>query len=430
VGGRCESSAGAVAAGGNASVRAIRIGICILVVFAVLAFGTVEIWSESILEAGAAGLFLWWAVLVFRQREIEIRWNAIFWPLLAFLGIATGQLVFRGTIYPFLTRVALLKILACALLFFLTVQAFRTRSDLKLLAWFLMGFGFCVAVLGIAQNYTSHDVIYWFRPLTEGGNPFGPYVDCDHFAGFMELIVPVGMSLVAFRGVREEQIVFAGVLTLVPIIALVLTASRGGIVSLVFELGLLAVLMRERKTRFQGVALVVILLIALASLGWLGAGKVLDRITSSHVGGLSADRRVTMLRGAWHIFVDHPVAGTGLGTLVAAYPKYETLYDGKIVDHVHDDYAEALAETGVTGGLCGVIFLVMLFRESKRRLTEEQSTFSRAIHVAGTVGCAGLLVHSFVDFNLHIPANGLIFLVQAAIILSPTFRRRRQPVIT
>lgn len=411
-------------------MKMIRNGVCVLAAFAVLAFGTVEVWSESILESGAAALFLWWAVLVFRRRDVEIRWNAIFWPLLAFLGIGIAQLSFGGSVYPFLTRVALLKFSACALLFFLSVQSFRTRSDLKFVAWFLMSFGFCVAVLGITQNFTSHDVIYWFRRLTEGGNPFGPYVDCDHFAGFMELIIPVGMSLVALRGVRQEQIVFAGILTLVPIVALVLTASRGGIVSLIFEMGLLVVLMRARKTKSQGIAVAAILLVALGTLGWLGAGTVLNRVRSARVEDLSANRRVTMLRGTWHIFLDHPVAGTGLGTLVDAYPKYETLYDGKIVDHAHNDYAEALAETGTVGGLCGLIFLIMLFRESRRRLAEDQSAFSRSIHVAGTVACAGLLVHSLVDFNLHIPANGLIFLVQAAVVLSPVFHRRNRPFIT
>ncbi len=406
-------------------MRAIRVGICVLAAFAVLAFGTVEIWSESILEGGAAALFLWWAILVFLRRDIEIRWNRIFWPVLAFLGIVSVQLAFGVTAYPFLTRVALLKVVACALLFFLSVQSFRTRHDLRFVAWFLMSFGFVVAVLGIAQNYTSHEVLYWFRPLTEGGSPFGPYVDRDHFAGFMELVVPVGMSLIVLRGVPREQMMFTGILTLLPILALVLTGSRGGIVSLVFEVGLLAALMRVRKARFQGAAVAAILLTALAALMWLGAGKVLDRMKESSA-DLSADRRVTMLKGAWHIFLDHPLAGTGLGTLVAVYPKYEAFYDGRIVDHVHDDYAEALAETGVAGGLCGLAFLVLLFRDARRRLlTEGQSPFSQAVHTAGTVACAGLLVHSLVDFNLHIPANGLVFLLQAAVVLSPAFHRRQ-----
>lgn len=404
-------------------------GICVLAAFAVLAFGAVEIWSESILEAGAATLFLWWAILLFRGR-VRIHWNPIFWPVIAFLGITGMQLVFGATAYPFLTRVALLKFTSCALLFFLSVQSFRTRQEVRFLAWFLVSFGFAVAVLGIAQDYTSHYVLYWFRPLTEGGDPFGPYVDRDHFAGLMELIVPMGMALIVFRGVRREQLAFTGILTLVPIVALVLTTSRGGIVSFLVEVGLLAVLMRVRRARFQAAAVAAILLAALAILSWLGAGKVLARIKTSSVADLSADRRITMLRGAWHAFLDHPVAGAGLGTMVVVYPKYETFYDGRIVDHVHDDYAELLAETGVLGGLCGVAFLFILFRGSSKRLAEEQSSFSQAVHAAGTVACAGLLVHSLVDFNFHVPSNGLIFLLQAAIVLSPVFRPRKQALTT
>lgn len=411
-------------------MRAIRIGICVLVTFAVLAFGTVEVWSAAILEIGAVTLFLGWALLLFFRSEIEIRWNKTFWPLIALIGIGFLQLAVGKTAYPFLTRVALLKFVACALLFFLAVQSFRTRQDFKTLAWFLMSFGFAVAVLGLAQNYTSHYLLYWFRPLTEGGNPFGPFVDRNHFAGFMELIIPVGMSLIAFRGVRREQMAFVGILTIVPVAALILTASRGGIVSFLVELGLLAVLMRTHKVRFQVVAVASVLLAALAVLGWLGAGRALERIKVSSVGELSADRRVSMLRGAWHIFVDHPVMGTGLGTLVDVYPKYETLYDGRIVDHAHNDYAELLAETGAAGGLCGLVFLILLFWESAARLYLEQTAFSHALHVAGTVACVGLLIHSLVDFNMHIPSNGLLFLLQVSLVTSPVFHPRKRVATT
>ncbi len=410
-------------------MKGLRVAICVLAAFAVLAFGTVEIWSEAVLEIGAAALLVWWSILVFR-RKIEIRWSAIFWPIVAFIGIAVLQLLFRISVYPFLTRVGLLKFMGCVLLFFLAVQAFQTRRDLKILAWFLMSFGFAIAVLGIAQNYTSHAELYWFRPLTGGGNPFGPYVDRDHFAGLMELLAPVGLSMIAFRGVRREQMPFVAVLTLLPVAALFLTASRGGVVAFVFEVALLLVLTRVHHAARGTVALVGVLLLAVVFIAWLGAGTALQRMKASTFGELSASKRTSMLKGAWHIFLDHPAAGTGLGTLVAIYPKYETLYDDRIVDHVHNDYAELLAETGVAGGLCGAIFLIILFGTASGRLSEEQSGFSRGIHAAGTVACAGLLVHSLVDFNLHIPANALFFLLNAAIVLSPPFHPRKQAVIT
>src|SRR5487761_1178582 len=390
-------------------MRLLRIGICLLIAFSVLAFGTVEIWSESILEVGAAVLFLWWAVLIFRNREIETHWSPVYWPLLAFLGIATLQLAFGATAYPFLTGVALLKISACSLLFFLTGQAFLNPRDLRFLAWFLMSFAFAVAVFGIAQNFTSHAVLYWVRPLTGGGNPFGPYVNRNDFAGLMELLAPIGLSLMVFRGVRREQMPFVGILTVVPIVALALTASRGGITSFIFEVGLLAVVVyAQRARKSQAIPVAIVLLAALIAVGWL-----------------TANRRITMIEGAWRVFLAHPVYGSGLGTLVAVYPRYEPDYDGRIVDHAHYDYVEALAETGIAGGICGLAFFFLLFREVRARLSEEQSALSQGSHVAALTGCAGLMVHSLVDFNLHIPANGLMFLVLASMGIAPVLERRK-----
>lgn len=395
-----------------------------MVAFAVLAFGTVEVWSESVLEIGAAGLLLWRAASVIRDREQPIYFPPILWPIAAFVGIESLQLAVGGSAYPFLTRVALMKMLACFTIFFVSIQAFRTRHDLKVLVWFLMCFGFLVAVFGIAQNYTSHNVIYWSRPLTRGGSPFGPYVDRDHFAGFMELIAPVGLCMLTFRGVRREQQMLVGVLTLIPIVALILTASRGGIVTLVCEIALITLIARSRRRKFGGMAVSVVLILAVALVGWLGAGKVLGRLKSPDLKEISTDRRISMLEGAWGIFQNHPFAGTGLGTLVAVYPKYETDYDGRIVDHVHDDYAELLAETGVIGGLCGLAFLGIFFYTAMLRLAADQGSFSQAIHAAGFVACLGLLIHGFVDFNFHIPANGLTFLVQLSAVVSPAFARR------
>ena len=407
-------------------MKVLRVCICLLIAFSVLAFGTMEIWSESILEAGAALLFLWWAILVFRHREIEIYWSAVYWPLLAFLGIATLQLVFGATAYPFLTGVALMKISACSLVFFLTGQAFRSRHDLRILTWFLMCFAFAVAVFGIGQNFTSHYVLYWFRPLTRGGDPFGPYVNRNDFAGLMELLAPVGLSLMLFRGVRREQMPFVGILTVAPIVALVMTESRGGIASFIFEIGLLSLIVYVKRSRkSQVIPFAIVLLAALLTVGWLGANRVLDRFAIHHADDLTSNRRVAMLKGTWQIFLDYPFIGCGLGTLVAVYPRYETYYDGKIVDHAHDDYVEALAETGIAGGVCGIAFFLLLFREARVRLIPEQSALSQSIHIAGITACSGIMVHSLVDFNLHIPANGLVFLIMAAIATSPVLERRR-----
>ena len=108
-----------------------------------------------------------------------------------------------------------------------------------------------------------------------------------------------------------------------------------------------------------------------------------------------------------------PWAGTGLGTIQTVFPAYETLYDGRVVNHSHNDYLEAVAETGLAGTACCAWFLAVLFYFSLRQLFQLDKPFAAALHLSGLVACVGFLVHSLVDFNLHIPANALLFFLMA-----------------
>lgn len=396
-------------------MKIIRGGLCLIFAFTVLAHGAVEVWSESFLEIGAAILLVIWAALVCRDLTVKIRWSALNAPLLCLLGIGLAQLVLHLTANPYLTWTELLKLVSYFIVFFLTAQAFQERTDLLMLVWFLVFLGFAVSLLGIIQHFTAEGKIYWFRELPVGGDPFGPYVNRNHFAGFVELVLPVGLALLVFRGLRSDAFTMVGLLTIVPLGALILSGSRGGIVSLAFELGVLVLLARSRK-RPEGprmAALAIVGLAAVALIAWMGAGKAIERFSSVRAGDVSLARRATMFRGTWHVFVDHPITGSGLGTLVAVYPRYETGYDGRVVDHAHNDYIEILAETGLLGGLCCAAFLWILFREARKNFEAEQGHFSRALHAGAITATGGLLLHSFVDFNLHIPSNALLFLMQA-----------------
>ncbi|MGH9736866.1 MAG: O-antigen ligase family protein, partial [Candidatus Acidiferrales bacterium] len=159
-------------------------------------------------------------------------------------------------------------------------------------------------------------------------------------------------------------------------------------------------------------AIGLVALAAIALIVWIGAGRAIRRFENLPSTDITMNRRLSMTRGAAGIIRDHPLIGSGLGTLVVAYPSHETAYDGKVVEHVHDDYVELLAEGGLAGGLCGLAFLILLYREAHNGFVSPQGHFSRAVHAGGIVAISGLLLHSFVDFNLHIPANTLLFLLQ------------------
>jgi O-antigen ligase len=404
-------------------MKVLRAGLLVLFAGAVLAFGAVDVWSQSLLEAGAAALFVLWAILAIRDPEARVQWSPLNWPLLALIGVGLMQLLFRATASSFLTRVEALKFVAYFLIFFLTAQAFRTRRDFSLLAWFLMLLCFAVSLEGITQHFTSSGDIYWTDAFNIQTAFFGPYVNRNHFAGFVELTLPTGLAMMAFRCVRRDVVPLIVLLTIVPISALVLSGSRAGILALIFELAVLAWLVRSRSAaRWKApriMAAGAVALIALALVAWVGAGLAIQRFSLLTVHDVPLDRRTSMARGAAHIFRDYPLKGSGLGTLVDVYPRYETIYDGRLVDHVHNDYMEGLAETGLVGGLCGVFFLWELYRESRKAFAAEQAHLSIALHAAGIAAVTGLLFHSLVDFNLHIPANALLFLLQAFIATSP-----------
>jgi O-antigen ligase len=395
-------------------MKFLRVGICALVVFGVAAHGGVEDWARAVLETGAGLLFLAWSVWLYFNREEQPVFSPLLLPLVTLSLIVLGQLFFRWTASPYHTRMELLLLLADLIVLFLAVQAFRTLEDWRGFVWFGMVFGFLVSLFAILQHLTSNGKLYWFREIRYGGIPFGPYVNRNHFAGFAELVLPLALIPLVLGRVRRERWPVVGLCAVVPIGALFLSASRGGIVSFGAELGALALVLILRRTMGkQLLAGATVLLVALLLVSWLGVGQILERLSSVQLLEVTAGKRASMRRDTWRIFLDHPFVGTGLGTLQTVFPPYESLYDGKIVNHTHNDYLEALAETGIAGGLCCAWFIAVLLTDSLKRLRRLNNSFVGALQLSGLVACCGFLVHSLADFNLHIPANAMLFFLMA-----------------
>ena len=406
-------------------MRLLRFGICALIVFAVAAHGGVEDWARAVLETGAGLLLLAWALWIYFTQEDQIALSPLLPPLGAFSLVVCGQWFFHGTASSYNTRMELLLLVSDLVLFFLAVQAFRTLQDWRGFVWFGMVLGFLVGIFGILQHLTFNGKLYWFREMHYGGIPFGPFVNRNHFAGFVELLLPLALVPLLLGRVRRERWPVVTLFAVVPIGALFLSVSRGGIVSFGVELAVLALVMIQSRTMGkQLLAGAAVLLLALLMVSWLGVGQLLQRFSSFQSLEVTAGKRASMRRDTWQIFLHNPVAGTGLGTLQIVYPQYESLYDGKIVNHTHNDYLEALAETGILGGLCCVWFLGVLLSESLKRLRQLQNSFAGALQLSGLVACAGFLVHGLVDFNLHIPSNAFLFFLMAHLATSEV-----QPVV-
>jgi O-antigen ligase len=184
------------------------------------------------------------------------------------------------------------------------------------------------------------------------------------------------------------------------------------------EVALLALLLHagtERGRRLLKAACLVIVTGVL--LGWLGINSTLQRFEQLFGSDGPPNGRLSMSRDAWQIFVHHPWAGTGLGTFETAYPRYASFYDGLRLDHAHNDYFELLANTGLIGGVFGLAFVAFLLWFGYINL-RSQNPGGRAFYGSALAACAGILLHSFVDFNLHLPSNALLFLIYAGLATS------------
>jgi len=395
-------------------MKFFRVGICCLLAFAVLSFGAVEEWSQAVLEVGAAVLLVLWAIRQYRLRAEQLFIPPEFPPLCTFALVAVVQLVFHLTASRYDTRIELQLLTTYLILLFLMSQVYSRRSHWRGFVWFLMTLGFFVSIFGILQHLTFNGKLYWFRVMRFGGLPFGPYVNRNHFAGFAEMVIPVALVPLVLGKVRRERLFLVALFALVPIAALLLSASRGGIVSFVVQMVILFLLLLVQRVRSRHMIVGgVVVLGAVMAVSWIGVNQILERFAGMQSLEVSTGKRTAMRQDTWRLFLDHPILGTGLGTLEMVFPPYDSVYDGKIVNHSHNDYLEALAETGLVGGLCCAWFLGVLLLNALKGMAELGSSFGSALNLSGLVACCGILVHSLVDFNLHIPANALLFFISA-----------------
>ena len=122
------------------------------------------------------------------------------------------------------------------------------------------------------------------------------------------------------------------------------------------------------------------------------------------------------------MWIHRPILGWGLGTFPVVYPQFRSFYTRFYINEAHNDYAQLLVETGLGGFAIAVWFLVLTFRHAGAKLENWTDTANGTLTVAAMLGCVGILVHSFLDFNLQIPANAALFYALCAIAASHKFQ--------
>ena len=424
---------------------ALLLGLGCLIVFTALAHGVVEPWSALFFEWLSVALLFLWAYQLYRSRRMDMYVPPLVWPLVAWLLLGAAQGVswldaagFRhGLSFDVeATRGTVLRLGCLLVCVLVTADVLGSRAAWQQFARALPWYGLIVALLAILQYFTARQTILWLREI-DTSQPFGTFVNRDHFAGYMELLLGMPVALVATQAVRGEGRFVQIVAALLMGLAVLLTLSRGGTVSILLELLLIAVLTRKRATRLRaerqnsratlgagkgriewlGVATVAVVLAGIiGGILWIGAEPLIMRLATG-TGDVNnpqsfEEARGTIWRDTWLLIKAKPWLGAGLGAYETAFSIYalEDNERGGQVAQAHNDYLQVLADTGIVGGLFLLWFLVLVLRAVVAS-TRVRDPLAAGIAIGCSGGIFGMLVHSFFDFNLQLTSHALLFLV-------------------
>ena len=296
--------------------KALLYGIFGLLLFGPLAFGAVEAWSIFVVETGAAFLFLLWISKQVLDEKIEVRWNPLFLPMLGFGAIIIVQLTFHETAYPHDTASLALQYVAYAMLCFLAGQTLLRGAQARSLALIFSIYGAVVATFALLQGISSNGKLYWMRQPRSGGWIYGPYVNHNHYAGLMEMLVPIPLVVSLSRQAAPRVRTAAAVTAAVMVGTIFLSGSRGGMLAVVVELVILSgLLMKQKRGLRTAIGVGLFLAIVVGLLVWIGGGELSRRIATVGPGRADLSSDVAHLhqprRSAHVLEKTHPRLGAG-----------------------------------------------------------------------------------------------------------------------
>jgi len=448
-----------------------------LLIFSPLAFGTVEPWSLAVMETVSFSSLV---LLLLRNRRnsnftlykvpgllplclllLYIAFQLIPLPpaILRFIAPSTNDL-YQNTLYVFepgqwvtltihkkATIMEFFRIASYASFYVLTIQFLAKKEYLTKTIMIIVVFASILSFFSILQHILSNNKIYWIRQLPQGANSlFGPYVNRNHYAGLMEMVFPLILSLflfykpqVRYSSLREKITgmfnlqktniyLLLGFVAVLVATSIFLTLSRSGIVSLCLSLvfwgGMFLLKGVDKK---KGLIIIVICVLVVLSVGWFGWEPIVERFEKIRTPqGEITELRLVVWQDSWNIIREFPIFGTGLGSYQYIYPRYRTIKGDAVLDHAHSDYIELLSDGGgIILILCSWFLFEVVFR-SYTVLLNRHEIYSRYIFIAGVTGIIAILMHSITDFNLQIGANGLYFSFLLGLTVSAANTRLRE----
>lgn len=418
-----------------------------VIALAAIPYGTVEPWWKAAfacLVFALAALSILWQ-LIGRESKRSLKFPPLFFPVIGLIAFAAIQTIpwSRSTIAgvsvgqtlsadPFHTWQFAVQLLALLLLAWLLLLHTTTARRLRFLVDVIIAIGAVSAVFGLCRQ-AAQTRPGFVLPYLQPGYGYGQFINSNHFAFLMELVVGLALGMVVFGGVRGGRRVIYLIAAVPMWLALVLANSRGGISSMLCQVMFLAAvfvsqretsdkpnLSRTRRLVIRGALIVILLLGAVVTVVFVGGDPLAGKIDSLSV---EMDRktadffslRPNIWRATWELIKAHPIAGSGFGGYWVAITEYHQGSGEASPQEAHNDYLELIASGGLIGLALG-IWAAFAFVKTALKKVHGDDRFLRAAKFAALAGIVAVAVHSLVDFGLHLVINAAIFTVLISIV--------------
>jgi O-antigen ligase len=397
-----------------------------ILIFGPLATGAVRTLEFLVVQGLTIAAALLWLVRLWVGTNRKVIWPPVCWAVLAFVGYAVFRYFTADVEYA--ARVELIRVLVYAFVFIVVLNNVNRSESIQFIGLTLIVVAMAVAAYAIYQFASQSQQVWHFtKPFQYGRRGGGTFINPNHLAGFLELILPVGLAYVLMGRFSHLSKVFLGYACLVILAGIGVSVSRGGwLATAVMLLIFFGFLLRSREHRLPAAILLFAVVIG-GAVFVMNSGVFQQRVERTFREGEVVDLRKYSWDFATRMWKDNPWFGVGPGHFDLRIGSYRVPeIDSQVRPvYAHSDYLNTLADWGTVGALLVVAVIVLLaigiFKSwphvspGRNELRRKRST--RAAFLFGaSMGWLALGLHCVVEFNMQIPGIATLAVTWVALI--------------
>jgi len=305
--------------------------------------------------------------------------------------------------YAVSTKEELIKFSSFIIIFFTAINVLEDRNQFKRVIFCIIFWGFILAFYGLVKKYAfAQKAVTYSYSFSTFGNK-------NHYAAYMIMATTLATGYTLLQRDRIKKYLL-GFVTAIMSVSVFLSLSRAGSLSLIFSFTLFTFLLRRErmiKEKYWTIGIVAVLATILVLIA--GTGPIEKRFFYLWQDRYVQAIRWFMVKDSVKMVRDFPLFGVGWGNFQYIFTLYRKIIYNRYVVHLHNDHLQLIIETGLIASFFYFSFLFKIFKDILTKLKTRKDPLVKSLAMGGICGLLGVMLHSIVDFNFHIPAIAILF---------------------